>query len=190
MKLYRITAIAAFASNIFIGLANAAGVTPTPLPADVQTDAAAVQAACRQLQSDHLRFRINMTEVNASAVAGSQATIRTDRANLRSAQQTLHTHAQSYFSADRSALSAAHAQLQDAFVQLKADATTNHRGNFSADQNKITTDYAALQSAKAQFSADRQQLIAAGGGGQGFGHGRFGREQGRSWQQGYGFVGG
>ena len=147
-------------SVVMVGQVSAQ--TAATVPTAVTTAASAVQTACTQVRSDELQYHINVTLGDASAVSAAQATLDTDRATLKTAHDALRTAIQSYLSTDETALKTARTQLDDDFVQLKADVTAGNSSNLAADQTKITTDAAAVQSARAQLDADHLALANAG----------------------------
>ena len=147
---------------------QASAQTAAAVPSAVTSAATAVHSACTQLQADELQLKINRTIADATALAASQAMVKTDRGNLQPAEQTLHTALDSYLSTDMAALKTAHAQLEDDFVQLKADA--GNSSNVASDRTKIVNDAAVLKAAQAQLQADHLALANAGvGRGCGFG---------------------
>ncbi len=147
-------------SVVMVGQTSAQ--TATAVPSAVTTAATAVNSACTQLQTDELQNKINVTLGDASAVATSKSTLDSDHTALRTADQTLHTAIQSYLATDEAAAKTARTQLDDDFVQLKADVTAGNSSNISADETKITTDAATLKTAHAQLEADRLALANAG----------------------------
>jgi len=147
-------------SVVMVGQTSAQ--TATAVPSAVTTAASAVNIACTQLQSDELQYKIDVTLGDASAVATSKATLDSDHTAMQTAQQTLHTAVQSYLATEESAVKTAHTQLDDDFVQLKANVTAGNSSNIAADQTKITTDAATLQTAHAQLEADHLALANAG----------------------------
>jgi hypothetical protein len=161
MKTKSLSAAIALAGSLFVSQFSVAA-TATAVPAALTTNATALQSACTQLQADRLQLKINVTLDDAAAVAASQATVKSDETSVETAEQTLHTALKAYLSTDMTALQSAHSQLEDDFVQLKADVKAGTTSSYAADEAKITTDSAALQAADAQVKADHLALATAG----------------------------
>ena len=130
---------------------TAATVTPTPLPANLQADLAAVQADMASLRTAVQTLRAD-EQGNASTVAADRSAVALARLQLRMDMGKLHIDAAPILQADATA-------LQAALTQLHNDQVANNASALAADQ-------ASVKSAGQLLHADMKQLHM------GMGHGR------------------
>ena len=149
--------------NVFASsMPQIALATPTPLTADIESNASSVQTACAQLRFDDVQLAISRATNDATAVTANMTAIYADRSTLRTARMALASALQTYLQPARDALQGALTAYEAAYTQLKADVQNNPGAPTSANQGNVVFNYTAVEAARAQLRADQQALAGAG----------------------------